>query len=273
MADILKVDIVKNREGGTPREEWTNTYYVELTADAMNGDQGGVGIASDSIVEDVNRLANGERAMHLNNVRILRAVISTPQEGDSTEPKSVRVIPYNFLGLREIPVGAEPLPLTQVFKISFAARVGRSGQHQYRGVLLDGDVELNDGTYQIAPAKGQELLDLLMQPVYLRNLNQRLRIVKVRLNVVTARAVASISVSGVSTRQRTQKKRAKNSKSPAVIARRLAEQETEISYMGAVLRQLAQNPTVSPVAKLAILAFNRILNQPAIDTDGAAPAP
>ena len=257
MAKVFKVEIVKNLEGSPARDEWRNTYHIELTPDEEGGDYGGAGIASDGIVEDVNRLANGERNMHLQNVRILRAVISTPEEGDQNDPKSVRIIPYNFLGLRPIPVDQEPLPLTQVLRISFAARIGRAGMNQYRGVLLDGDVQLNEGAYQLPQPKAEELLNDLMAGVYLRNLQNRLRVVSVRAGVVSSRVVASITVVGVSSRQRTQKKRGKGSSKVSSAGARVGKAVGELlGAKAAIDLARALNPE-SPAVISAMAAYNQ----------------
>lgn len=252
MGQILKVEIVKNQDGQPPSAEWHNRYHLELTEAMEQGDAGGTGIESDALAEAVEAILFGEEQMHRPDVRILRAVISTPEEGDEGHLKSVRIIPWGKPGRRVGQPDDEPLPLESVVKISFAGASGRTGANQYRGVLWQSDVELEGGAYRLKANASGIIADALMMPIDAKQLRQHLRQVKLIGELVTSRAIVRVGVVGISTRQRTQKKRSNSPRTVAAATARIQEAQHEILKSRNVIeRALITTPAGAAVISAA----------------------
>lgn len=274
MGKLLKVEIVKNQDGQPSSSEWRNSYHIELLGGQEDGDEGGVGIESNLVYEKVEGFLNGETAMHRPDIRILRAVVSTPEHGDAGEPGSVRVIPWGKLGTRAGQPNDEEMPLENVVKMAFSGNSGRVGANQYRGVLWQSDVQLDGGSYKLKANISQIILDSFRFPVDAKGLVPMMRQVKVEGELVTSRIIARIAVTGISTRQRTQRKK---SRTPANVktAIRKAEQSANdyskaVGFINAALLVL---PPTSPHV-LSVRALQALWERiPALNPPEEVPAP
>lgn len=209
MGKIITIKVVKNIDGLPPSSEWSNSYHIETTAAMDAGDAGGVDMESDALKAAAEGLMQMETNLHITNIRIERAVCTTPETADDALPEHLRVIPWGKLGTRAGAPNDVPIPLEAVLKVSFAAKTGRAGHNSYRGALWSGDVIISQGGYQIRSGVDANLRDAVVQGVVTAGVRDELRVVSIKAGVLTSRLVASIALDGVSTRQRTQKKRGK----------------------------------------------------------------
>jgi hypothetical protein len=116
--------------------QWSNEYAIttddELTSAAM--------------LAAVTRCADFEKAIHLNNIHFMRAVVSTygPDAIDN-DPLSFRTIQLAGTGANDAAVSpTEFLDLTM--RVTFAGETGRAASHYYRGCLTEAMVGAgNDG--------------------------------------------------------------------------------------------------------------------------------
>lgn len=123
-----------------PSLMWANSYELISTSDLGPG-------AGDNIV---TALLNFEAAIHLDDVRFDRAVLSTyVADGEPYDPESFIVYPSSLEG-EVSTVGKDPRSLNDCLFVRRVVASGRTGKIFYRRCLTDEDITSPAGSIQLA---------------------------------------------------------------------------------------------------------------------------
>lgn len=261
MAEVIVVKVVKNIDGQPSGAAWTNTYNIELTPEMTAGDVGGVGIASDAFAACVEGIMQMETNLHILNIRIQRAVCTTLRTDDKGAPESIRVIPWGKLAVRGGAPNDIPLPLEVVLKVSFSGKTGRAGTNQYRGALWSGDVNITQGGYQLKGGIDNMLRDAVINGLVAAQIREALRTVRRVGNVIAVRPVDTITVQGVSTRQRTQKKRSTKIANPEAAKQAIKESGNILLDARTFLEKYLLDVGDGVADATVIAVFNALVNR------------
>ena len=120
-----------------PTEEWTHTLEYDYAGELAAGEAEVIGL---DLVEGLQNLL-------LENVQIDRVVLSTwEQDGQPYDPSKLRVIPVGLFGAVEF-LTDEPVDDDLVLYMRKSVSTGRAGKIQLRGGLLEGDIDVDNGSW------------------------------------------------------------------------------------------------------------------------------
>lgn len=223
----FRVRIYKKVAGTPDSEEWSNEYDLRTPAP--------VEVTDASLALCVNDLFTFEKRIHTLAVEFKRAVISTQFEENSNPQDNSRTIGLTGLGARTDNINInKPLSLDNVLIINFNGTSGRASRHQYRGALDEltspstiFGIEIGGGTRQVI----KDQIDVLANSAT----GQMLQIANIKDDVIESRPVTSISVGGVSTRQRKSRRKPKISHDEDAMRSRLVALTRELALINASL--------------------------------------
>lgn len=131
-----------------PLKVWSNTYefavYSTLGAQAI--------VEMTQTYDVISDFISFERTFHLPGVEFFRGVFSTIDDEGNASLDVFRSEGFNLYGQRDAP--GEAMPLAVTLNLGRAVKSGRTGIIQYRGVLLEQDVQSVAGSPVLSNPEG-----------------------------------------------------------------------------------------------------------------------
>ena len=224
MAQIYKIEIFKHLKGKSTHEEWSNVYHVLDDSEFAD-------VTSDRLDADCLSLLQMERNFHFETVQFDRGVISTYFPDEAGEKEIVRTIGYGDLGIRQLVLTDEMIPMTNVLAVSMSPKGGRQSIRTYRGALSDLSTARYDGEIILGINEANTITQGIYQALRGPGTLDRLVVPSVRNGVVAARHIHSIAVNGVRQRQRFQKKTPRVSYDEDAIRKRMEDAARELQFI------------------------------------------
>ncbi len=242
MARRYVLQTFKAAGGRTDRGMWSNIYNLE-TQQEQN-------VSSVAMANLVGSIVNAEKAMYLESVSIMRAVLHSADADHNPIPDQFTVATPSLIGERQ--GGDDPLPVDIGLEVAKQPLTGRAARMLFRGSLREDDADGNPALgYTLNPGSRtyfEGALDDLLSAV--ANGGARI-IIRADPNLLTwpnPTAINSLRVQGITVQRRS---RDRQSIEQARLA--LARREINIQVRGArrLIEAFGSNPLLWAATALA----------------------